>query len=117
MENGDSSMLFKVPEMGAEDAVVLKVCYCMMGRPFRKRTRLLVWNAPSPRILQEEAHRCATKFSCNSPKGLCKRTGKPHLILRGWVRAKPLTKLGEKYPKKFVNMIARILCSPAEPAA
>ena len=117
MENGDQSMLWKVPEMGAEDAKMLKVCYCMMGRPFRKRTRFLVWNAPSPRILEEEAHRCTTEFSCSSPKGLCRRTGEPHLILRGWVRGKALTKEGEKYPKKFVNMIARILCSPAEPAA
>ena len=117
LENGDQSMLFKVPEMGAEDAQMLKVCYCMMGRPFRKRTRFLVWNAPSPRILEEEVRRSATKFSCSSPKGVCRRTGKPHLLLRGWVRGKALTKKGEKYPKKFVNMIARILCSPAEPAA
>ena len=117
LENGDQSMLFKVPEMGAEDAKRLKVCYCMMGKPFRKRTRFLVWNAPSPRILEEEVHRCATQFSCSSPNGVCRRTGKPHVLLRGWVRGKALTKLGEKYPKKFVNIIARILCSPAEPAA
>ena len=117
LENGDQSMLWKVPEMGAEDAKMLKVCYCMMGKTFRKRTRFLVWNAPSPRILEEEVHRCATKFSCSSPKGVCRRTGKPHLILRGWVGRKALTKKGEKYPRKFVNMIARILCSPAEPAA
>ena len=117
LENGDQSMLFQVPEMGAEDAEMLKVCYCMMGRPFRKRTRFLVWNAPSPRILEEEVHRCATKFSCSSPKGVCRRTGERHLRLSGWVRGKALTKQGEKYPKKFVNMIARILCSPAEPAA
>ena len=117
LENGDQSMLFKVPEMGAEDAKMLKVCYCMMGKLFRKRTRFLVWNAPSPRILEEEVHHCATKFSCSSPKGVCRRTGEPHLILRGWARGQALTKQGEKYPKKFVNMIARILCSPAEPAA
>ena len=118
LENGDQSILFKVPEMGAEDADMLKVCYCMMGKPYRKRTRLLVWNAPSPRILKEEAHRCATQFSCSSPNGLCRRTGIPHLILRGWARGKALTEQGAKYPKKFVNMIARILCSPAaEPAA
>ena len=117
LENGDQSMLFKVPEMGAEDAEMLKVCYCMMGKPFRKRTRFLVWNAPSPRILEEEVHHCATKFLCSSLKGVCRRTGEPHLLLRGWARGKALTKQGEKYPKKFVNMIARILCSPAEPAA
>ena len=117
LENGDGSMLFKVPEMGAEDATMLKVCYCMMGRPFRKRTRFLVWNAPSPSILEEEVHHCATKFLCSSLKGVCRRTGEPHLILRGWARGQALTKQGEKYPKKFVNMIARILCSPAEPAA
>ena len=116
IENGDTSMLWKVPEMGAEDATVLKVCYCMMGKPFRKRTRLLVWNAPSPRILQDEVHRSATKYWCNSPNGVCRRTEQPHLILRGWNREGALTKKGERYPKKFVNMIARILCSPAEPS-
>ena len=117
LENGDQSMLWKVPEMGAEDAKMLKVCYCMMGRPFRKRTRFLVWNAPSPGILEEEVHHCATKFLCSSPKGVCRRTGTPHLIHRGGRRGKALTVQGEKYPRKFVNMIARILCSPAEPAA
>ena len=117
IENGDMSMLWKVPEMGAEDATVLKVCYCMMGKPFRKRTRLLVWNAPSPRILEDEVRRGATKYWCNSPNGMCRRTGQPHVVLHGWVRGKALTKQGERYPKKFVNMIARILCSPAEPAA
>jgi len=114
VENGDQSMFFKVPEISAEDAQMLKVCYCMMGRCFRKRTRLLVWNARSPTILKEEVNRCATKFSCSSPKGVCRRTGEPHLVLRGWARGKALTQLGEKYPKKFVNIIARILCSPAE---
>ena len=117
IENGDMSMLWKVPEMGAEDATVLKVCYCMMGKEFRKRTRLLVWNAPSPRILEDEVRRGLTKYWCNSPNGMCRRTGQPHVVLRGWARGKALTKQGERYPKKFVNMIARILCSPAEPAA
>ena len=117
LENGDQSMLFKVPEMGAEDAEMLKVCYCMMGRPFRKRTRFLVWNAPSPRILEEEQERAKKDFMCSSPNGVCRLTGEQHLILRGWVRGKALTKQAEKYPKKFVNMIARILCSPPEPAA
>ena len=116
LENGDTSMLFKVPEMHAEDAQMLKVCYCMMGRSFRKRTRLLVWNAPSPGVFKEEAHRCATEFSCNSTKGVCRRTGKPHMLLRGWSRGKALTLEGEKYPKKFVNIIARVLCSEKEPA-
>ena len=113
LENGDQSMLFKVPQMGAEDARMLKVCYCMMGKPFRKRTRLLIWNARSPIVLEEEARRCARKYLCNSTGGVCRRTGKPHLLLRGWARGKALTSLGEKYPKKFVNIIARILCSPA----
>ena len=116
LENGDMSMLFKVPEMHAEDAQMLKVCYCMMGRSFRKRTKLLVWNATSLRVFKEEARRCATEFSCNSPKGVCRRTGKPHMLLRGWSRGKALTRQGEKCPKKFVNIIARILCSEKEPA-
>jgi hypothetical protein len=116
LENGDTSILFHVPEMQAEDAQMLKVCYCMMGRSFRKRTRLLIWNAPSPRVFEEEARHCTKKYSCNSTKGVCRRTGKPHMILRGWARGKSLTSCGEKCPKKFVNIIARILCSPKEPS-
>ena len=114
LENGDMSMLFNVPEVSADDAQMLKVCYCMMGKKFRKRTRLLVWNVRSQQIWDEEAKRCAKEYACNSPGGVCRRTGKPHLVLRGWVRGAALTKKGEKYPQKFVNLIARVLCSPPE---
>ena len=114
LENGDMSMLFAAPETSLEDANVLKVCYCMMGKRFRKGTRFLAWNVPCKRVWNEEVEKCAKKYSCNSQGGVCRRTGEPHLILRGWARGKALTKKGERYPTKFVNIIARVLCSKPE---
>ncbi len=111
LENGDGSMLFSAEEVSAGNAKMLKVCYCMMGKKFRKRTRLLVRNVRSQQVWDEEANLCTKEYACNSPGGLCRRTGRPHLVLRGWVRGKALTKKGEKYPQKFVNLIARSLCS------
>ena len=114
MENGDMSLLFNAPEVRQDEAQMLKVCYCMMGKKFRKRTRFLAWNVPCQRVWAEEALRCIQEYSCHSPGKLCCRTGEPHLLLRGWARGKALTKKGEKYPQKFVNLIARVLCSPPE---
>ena len=123
LENGDQSMLFEVPEMHAEDARMLKVCYCMMDvrMTLRKPTRLLVWNAPSPRVFEELAHRCATKYSCNSPNGVCQRTGEPHMLLHRWVQGEDLTPQDEKDLmgsgwKTFRNIITHMLCCSKEPA-
>ena len=113
LENGDLSMLWAVPEVADEMhcAQVLKVSYCMMGKPFRKTTRLLVWSAKNEAVVKEQAEFCRKEYFCTSPGGVCKRTGKKHIVLRGWRRGKALTQWGEKYPRKFVNVIAKVLCS------
>ena len=113
LENVDLSMLWAVPEV-ADDmhcAQVLKVSYCMMGKPFRKTTRLVVWSAKNEAVVKEQAEFCRKEYFCTSPGGVCKRTGKKHLVLRGWCRGKALTQWGEKYPRKFANVIAKVLCS------
>ena len=113
LENGDLSMLWAVPEIAEEmhRADVLKISYCMMGKPFRKTTRLVVWSVKNGAVLKEQAALCRKEYFCASPGGVCKRTGKKHLVLRGWCREGALTKWGERYPKKFVNVIAKVLCS------
>ena len=113
LENGDLSMLWAVPEVADEMhcAQVLKVSYCMMGKPFRKTTRLVVWSAKNEAVVKEQAEFCRKEYFCTSPGGVCKRTGKKHLVLRGWCRGKALTQWGEKYPRKFANVIAKVLCS------
>ena len=113
------SILWALPEIAeeGEDARVLKVCYCMMGKKFRKRTRLMVWCVQDKCTWDVEAHICQQCYHCNSTGDVCKRTGKKHLLLRGWCRGKALTQKGEKYPRKFVNLIARVLCSRNETTA
>ena len=113
LENGDLSMLWAAPEVAEEMhcAQVLKVSYCMMGKPFRKTTRLVVWSVKNEAMFFDQAEYCYKEYFCTSPGGVCKRTGKKHLVLRGWCRGKALTQGGEKYPRKFVNVIAKILCS------
>jgi hypothetical protein len=99
LENGDQSMLWFTPELKKNPGQVLKVCYCMMGRPFRKRTRLMLWGVRSEEVLAEEEENCRTQYSCNSVGGVCRRTGQPHVILRGWQRKKALTSMGNAYPR------------------
>ena len=113
LENGDLSMLWAVPELVEEMhcAQVLKISYCMMGKPFRKTTRLVVWSVKNEAVLKEQAALCHKEYFCTSPGGVCKRTKEKHLVLRGWCREGALTQFGERYPRKFVNVIAKILCS------
>jgi hypothetical protein len=113
LENGDMSMLWAAPEVKEEmhGARVLKVSYCMMGKPFRKTTRLVVWSVKNDAVLSEQADLCRRAYFCASPGGVCRRTGKKHLVLTGWTRKQALTKGAERYPRKFVNVIAKVLCS------
>lgn len=113
LENGDLSMLWAVPEVANEMAGAheLKISYCMMGKPFRKTTRFVVWSVKNEAVLKEQAALCRNRYFCTSAGGVCKRTGQKHTILRGWGREGALTKFGETYPKTFVNIIAKVLCS------
>ena len=112
LENGDLRMLWAVPEVAEEMhcAKVLKVSYCMMGKPFRKTTRLVVWCMKNEAVFEKQAKLCREEYLCTSLGGVCKRTQKKHLVLTGWCRGKALTQFGETYPRKFVNVIAKVLC-------
>ena len=107
------SMLWAFPEVADEMHCVqlLKVSYYMIGKPFRKTTRLVVWCVKNEAVFEEQAELCHKEYSCTSRGGVCKRTGEKHIVLRGWRRGKALTQWGEKYPRKFVNVIAKVLCS------
>ena len=115
LENGDLSMLWAVPEVADEmaGAHVLKVSYCMMGKPFRKTTRFVAWSVKNEAVAKEQVALCHKQYFCTSAGGVCKRTGEKHLILRGWCRTGALTQWGERYPKQFVRIIAKVLCSQA----
>ena len=112
VENGDTSILWHLPEMKErlKRARCFKVDYCLMGRMFRKRTRLAVWGLK--KCVADRAEKmCHSKYRCLSRRGLCCRTGKKHIILRGWIRGKALSAGGLVYPRKFSNLIAKLALS------
>ena len=114
VENGDTSILWHLPEMKErlKKARIFKVDYCMMGRMFRKRTRLAVWGLKKKKCVADRAEKmCRKKYHCLSRKGVCCRTGKKHVILRGWIRGKALSAGGTVYPRKFANLIANLVLS------
>jgi len=68
--------------------------YCQFGTPWRKSTKVLVFNINTEQLPQ---NRCVGKHH------LCSTTGKPHVILSGIhpTRNIPWTKVAEPYPKKW----------------
>ena len=113
LENGDLSMLWSAPEIVEHlaEAEIFKVDYCMMGRPYRKRTRLAVWCLQNPALPSHVRRTCKRKYCCSSKGGICDRTGEKHLILRGWVRSGLFKRTqGAQYPSKFANLVAQLCC-------
>ena len=113
VENGDNSILWHIPEMAErlDEARIFKVDYCMMGRMYRKRTRLAAWALTNTRVADQVEKQCQDKFHCLTKNKMCCRTKKPHLILRGWVRGKAIASQGQVYPRKFANLITKLLLS------
>ena len=104
LENPRLSLLWKAGPIGP----ILKHCdlcdvdFCMFGTPWRKPTKLAVFNLPEINDEMKVCHR----------RGWCERTGKRHIILEGkdpqgvfWTaRAAP-------YPRKFCQALARVIVS------
>ena len=111
VENGHTSILWHLPEFKEKlkKARVFRVDYCMMGRKFRKRTRLAVWGVKNQHILDQVVKECSDNYHCLSKKSMCCRTGHGHQVLRGWSRGTALSAAGKFYPRKFANIIAKLL--------
>ena len=90
VENGHSSILWHLPEIKKrlQNARIFKVDYCMMGRDYRKRTRLAAWALKNNHLADQIVKQCRQKYTCLSKKSICCRTRRPHLLLRGWTRGK-----------------------------
>ena len=90
VENGHNSILWHLPEMAErlQNARIFKVDYCMMGRDYRKRTRLAAWALKNNHLADQIVKQCRQKYTCLSKKSICCRTRRPHLLLRGWTRGK-----------------------------
>jgi hypothetical protein len=111
VENGHNTILWHLPEMAEklENARIFRVDYCMMGRTYRKRTRLAAWGLKNTQLADQMEKQCGEMYHCLSKKGVCCSSGQPHVILRGWVRGKALASQGKVYPRKFANFIAKLL--------
>jgi hypothetical protein len=113
VENGDNSILWHIPEIKErlENARIFKVDYCMMGRMYRKRTRLAAWALKNIHVAAQVEKQCQGEFHCLTKNKICCRTKKPHLLLRGWARGKAVASQGKVYPRKFANLITKVLLS------
>ena len=76
---------------------------CAFKRPFRGRTRILLWNCRAPRLEQ-----CKCKMRGN----MCSFSGKPHVVLSGLAPDRSwMTKLKQVYPTPLCNTLADALLS------
>ena len=81
---------------------------CQFSAPWRKRTRLVAWCCGAP----------PAQFTalCQGRHGLCSRTDKPHLVLRGKCPStgQDRTKIAQAYPVTFARAIAKWFCDGRE---
>ena len=87
LENGDLSMLWAVPEVADEmaGAHVLKVSYCMMGKPFRKTTRFVAWSVKNEAVAKEQVALCHKQYFCTSAGESASAPGRSILFCVGGV--------------------------------
>ena len=70
--------------------------FCMDGKPFRKRTRLMWANVDLYPALRQ----------CSSRRGICARTGACHQQLQGTQGGQFLTMLAQPYPHRLCQRLA-----------
>jgi hypothetical protein len=104
LENPATSMLFDAPpirRLRAKAQVVISD-YCQYGEPWRKRTKVLVWNADASQ---------GPTLTCHGRNKLCSRTGNIHTILKGLHPTLhiPWTKVAEPYPKAWCESWANVI--------
>jgi len=108
LENPASSRLWKCPAIAgllplASDCV--RSAYCQFGAPWRKITQVAGWNVGSLAPMNK---------LCRGQKGVCSRTGRPHLQLNGRSNGVSWTKIAEPYPGPWARQMARHLVQAAE---
>jgi hypothetical protein len=106
LENPHSSRLFRAPPIQSVCRVPTArshtVDFCQFSCPYRKRTRIVLWLLGSAEALDAR---------CTGKQGLCSATGRHHVILSGNEGKQLRTALAEPYPFKFVNELAKHICS------
>ena len=93
VENPHNSLVWESPPMLALARSVTTVVtdYCQFGTPWRKRTRVLVWNS---------YHTVPHNTRCSGRGGVCSKSRVKHIQLTGPhpTQGVPWTKVAEPYP-------------------
>jgi len=104
LENPATSMLFRAPPICKQVSKGVKVNFdmCQFGTPWRKRTGLAGWKVENLSALA---------LLCSGKSGLCKVSGKPHIVLAGHSREHKClwTHMAQEYPPRFARAAAKIL--------
>ncbi len=109
LENPHASRLFAAPrlqKLRALDCAAEQVCdQCAFGQPSRKRTKVIAWHGV--------AQACLSSL-CN-PRGCCRFSGAPHVILEGLGQnGQSRTSLAAAYPWGFARAGALLLKQAAD---
>ena len=102
LENPATSYMFLMPcllqLLRLKDCNIAVTEYCMFGTPWRKSTKLIGFNINLDVFAQ---YRCIDK-----PRGVCRRTNRPHTVLSGWENGVARTLIAQPYPRKFCRELA-----------
>ena len=105
LENGAGSLIWHHPGIvqliGEGLAWETLLCQCQYGRPYQKRTRLLLWGLPKGSV---------TFRNCRLKGGLCSQTGQKHEVLSGCHEDGSFkTKAAQQYSVELAAAIADAL--------
>jgi hypothetical protein len=109
LENPASSLMWMAPNfVPLVNRGKAAVCdFCAFGTPWRKRTKLVLWNVAdvSPICIR-----------CRGRNGLCSFTSRRHIHLQGICKenGKHWTRIAEPYPRKFAKLSAKILADASQ---
>jgi hypothetical protein len=107
IENPLTSRLWVLPPMikllKQPGVQVVVVDFCQFGTRWRKSTKLVFGNVPEAALEDLKLRRCGGR-------GVCSRTGKPHLVLSGTApNGKFWTLIAQPYPKLLCKMMVQAL--------
>ena len=102
LENPASSMIWQVSALQRLKGSPVLLDYCQFGMRWRKRTRFQTWNIDPPE-----------NRLCKGHRGICSRTNRPHIILKGYdkVSKQNWTHIAEPYPKRVCSLFADCIVS------
>ena len=106
VENPLTSMFWVLPEvlrlLACPHVKLERIDVCQFGTRWRKATRFMLCNIP------DDARKLLEPFKC-SGRGVCSRTGRPHLELSGKApNGKFWTLIAQPYPRRLCKKLAEV---------